>query len=140
MTNEGSDDVATAIRLVPVSWLHQPRLAIGQKGAEPKIGPLAAAAIGVAVGAGIQLAGQQLRKTGPDEQGRLVQAVECNLPIDEIEAIAEDVLEENKNAKDGSLQAIANASGAKTPGGKPLPIAAAAFLAGVATGAAAARP
>jgi hypothetical protein len=141
MATNGPDDIAAAIKLIPVSWLHQPRIILSAKESapEPKIAPLAAAAIGVAAGAGIQLAGQALRKTGPDEQKTLVQGVECHLPIEEIERIARRVMEDSGGAKSGGLHAIAEPAAEKGPGAKPFPIATAAFLAGVAAGASAAR-
>lgn len=140
--DEGTEDIAAAIRLIPVSWLHQPRLVMSASddAPQPKIAPLAAAALGVAVGAGIQLAGQQLRKLSPDEQAKLVHAAECHLPVEAIEKIAKRVMQDAQEAKDGGLRAIAGEGGMKGSGAKVLPIAAAVFLAGVAAGAAAARP
>jgi hypothetical protein len=133
-----TNDIAEALKQIPVSWLHQPRLVARAKAdtPAPKIGPLAAAAIGVAVGGGLQLAGQAIRKTGPDEQDRLVQAVECNLSIEEIEQISRSVMKDAQGSK-GGLNTLVDTP---PPGAKPFPLATAAFLAGVAAGAAAARP
>jgi hypothetical protein len=135
MTEEITD-VGAALKIIPVSWLHQPRVALTIKGDGPsrKVAPLVAAAIGVAAGAGIQLAGQALRKASPEEQQQLVASVECNLPIEELERIARGVVEQTKNTKGGINDLLPE------PGEKVIPVAAAAFLAGVAAGAAAARP
>lgn len=138
------EEVAAALLEMPVAWLHMPALAASTAALpqakdwapQPKIAPLVAAAIGVAAGAGIQLTSQALRKSPPaftkDNWG-----LTCTLTVKELEVNAIKVLEESNAAKGGGpLQAIVDTS-AKS---KALPIAAAAFLAGVAAGAAAARP
>lgn len=136
-----SIDISEGIRALPVIWLAQPMLAASaalpgaRDAAQPKIAPLVAAAIGVAVGAGIQIGAQQLRKSGPPDLSAAMGRV-CVLSIGEIEANASHIYREAlAGAKDSPLNAIA----AEQPGAKVLPVAAAAFLAGVATGAAAAR-
>lgn len=133
-----TNDIAVAIKLIPIPWLFMPRLALDAKAdvPAPKIGPLAAAAIGVAVGGGLQLAGQAIRKSRPEDQARLIADVQCSLTIRQVEDIANRVMQEQQSAR-GGLSEIA----AEPPAGsKPFPIATAAFLAGVAAGAAAARP
>ncbi|NWG26266.1 MAG: hypothetical protein HXY30_17935 [Pseudorhodoplanes sp.] len=134
-----ASDISAAIKLVPVSWLHRPALLMTYKSDAPamKIGPLAAAVIGVAAGAGIQLSGQALRKTTPEEQRSLIESVECQLSVSEIEKIALQCAEDARKSKSSILEQIAASESA---GAKPFPIATAAFLAGVAAGAAAARP
>jgi hypothetical protein len=137
MTEEITD-VAAALKVIPVSWLHQPRLALTIKGdgPAPKVAPLVLVAIGVAAGAGIQLAGQALRKAPPEEQKRLVDSVECNLSIDELERNARGVVESMKGSKGGLNQLME----LPEPGAKVIPVPVVIFLAGVAAGAAAARP
>ncbi|MBC7583708.1 hypothetical protein FNL55_13885 [Tardiphaga sp. vice352] len=137
MTEEITD-VAAALKVIPVSWLHQPRLALTIKGdgPAPKVAPLVLVAIGVATGAGIQLAGQALRKAPPEEQKRLVDSVECNLSIDELERNARGVVESMKGSKGGPNELLE----LPEPGAKVIPVPVVIFLAGVAAGAAAARP
>ncbi len=133
-----TNDVSIALKLIPIPWLYMPGIALSAKAGTPapKIGPLAAAAIGVAVGGGLQLAGQALRKSRPEDEAKLIGGVQCTLTFKELEDVANRVMREQQSAK-GGLAEIANAP---PDGAKPFPIATAAFLAGVAAGAAAARP
>jgi hypothetical protein len=139
------DEIRAAMMQVPVSWLHMPALAAaalpGSKGEQPapKVFPvLAAAALGVASGAGIQLAHQYLhdRKSFPPATAE-VGTVACTLTLQEIEDNATQIYEESQKAKDGGpLKAIADSA---SNGAKAFPVVAAVYLAGVAAGAAAAR-
>lgn len=141
------DEIRAAMMDMPVSWLHMPALAAGSgalpgaKGEtpQPKVVPvLAAAALGVAAGAGIQLAHQYLhdRKSFPPvttDVGRIA----CSLTLREIEDNATQIYEDSLQSKDGGpLKAIADSA---SGGAKVFPVVAAVFLAGVAAGAAAAR-
>jgi hypothetical protein len=138
------DEIRAAMMTMPVSWLHMPALAAtalpGPKGEAPlpKVIPvLAAAALGVASGAGIQLAHQYMhdRKSFPavtTDVGR----VACSLTLQEIEDSATQIYEDSQKAKDGGpLKAIVDSAA----GSKAFPVVAAVYLAGVAAGAAAAR-
>lgn len=139
------DEIRAAMMAMPVSWLHMPALAAsalpGPKGEAPvpKAFPvLAAAALGVASGAGIQLAHQYLQgsKSVPavtTDVGR----VACTLTLQEIEDNATQIYEDSQKARDGGpLKAIVDSAA----GSKAFPVVAAVYLAGVAAGASAARP
>ncbi|MGJ5135659.1 MULTISPECIES: hypothetical protein [unclassified Bradyrhizobium] len=148
-----NEDVRAALANIPVSWLHMPALAFAEAGAAgakefgPKIAPavlaLGAAAAGAIIGGGLQLTHQYLHdsKAGPvSYQG--IDKVICTATFAEIEAAATRIYQESAQAKDGNAlqQIIDTAAGAKfVPALAPVAGAAAAFLAGVYAGAAAAR-
>lgn len=149
-----NEEVRAALMNIPVSWLHMPALALVEGGAAgaskefgPKIAPavmaLGAAAAGTIVGGGLQLAHQYLhdRKAMPGMyQG--IDRVLCTATFAEIEQAAIRIYEESAKVKGGNtLQGIIDAAaGAKVlPAALPLAGAAAAFVAGVYAGAAAAR-
>ncbi|MGC2776035.1 MAG: hypothetical protein WA418_10420 [Bradyrhizobium sp.] len=142
------EEIRAALMEMPVSWLHMPALAAGSgtlpgpKGEppQPKVIPvLAAAALGVAAGAGIQLAHQYLNKQkGVPPITADVGRIACSLTIKELEDNATQVYEDSLQTKDGGqLKAIVDST---SGGAKVFPVVAAVFLAGVAAGAAAARP
>ncbi len=139
------DEIRAAMMEMPVSWLHMPALAAagvlpGAKGEapQPKVAPLVAVALGVAAGAGIQLAHQWLTKQkSVPAVTRDIGSVACNLTLAELEYNATIVYEDSQQAKDGGqLKAIADSA---SGGAKVFPLIPALFLAGVAAGAAAAR-
>lgn len=138
------DEIRAAMMEMPVSWLHYPALAAaalpGPKGDAPQakvIPVLAAAALGVASGAGIQLAHQYMhdRKSFPPTTAD-VGRIACTLTLREIEDNATQIYEDSQKAKDGGpLKVIVDSAS----GTKAFPVVAAVYLAGVAAGAAAAR-
>ena len=123
------EEISDAVGAIPVSWLHSPTLA-NQDGTETlRIEPFTAALVGVVVGAGTQLASQALTRIDSSDRAD-ISNVCCRLSISEIKQRA-DVYARSIRA--GQLKSIAESEG------RALPVAVAAFLAGVATGAAAAR-
>jgi hypothetical protein len=138
------EDIRAAMMEMPVSWLHYPALAAaalpGPKGEapKPKVFPvLAAAALGVASGGGLQLAHQYLhdRKSLPPVTTD-VELIACTMTVKELEDKATEIYEDSQKAKDGGpLKAIVDSAS----GSKAFPVVAAVYLAGVAAGAAAAR-
>jgi hypothetical protein len=140
------DEVKAALADIPVSWLHMPGLAAAagslpqakDETPQPKIAPIVAAGIGVAVGAGIQLGHQMLHDKSIPQPTTKEVGLTCSLTFKQLEDNATKICEESQGAKDGgALKAIVDASN----GAKVAPAIAAAgyFLAGVAAGAAAAR-
>ena len=131
--------VRDAVRVIPVSWLHKPALA-DEKPTEldgARIGPFAAAVIGVAVGAGIQLGAQALNRSDSHRQVRErdVSQVRCHLSIAEIENLA---LANVTLLQKPGVDIIRDVQ-REGEGERLLPVPVIAFLTGVATGAAAAR-
>jgi hypothetical protein len=147
-----NEEVRAALMNIPVSWLHMPALVLVEGGAAgaskefgPKIAPavlaLGAAAAGTIVGGGLQLTHQYLhdRKAMPGAyQG--IDRVICTATYAEIEQAAIRIYEESAKVKGGNtLQGIIDAAaGAKVLPALPVAGAAAAFIAGVYAGRAAA--
>ena len=139
MENEESE-VREALRSIPISWLHEPSLAKEHSSelSGVRIAPFVATVIGVAIGAGIQLTSQALSRSvarsRPD-----VSEVRCDLPINEIERLALDNMNLIHSPGVNLLQEIERkCAGERILPALPVPVVA--FLVGVATGAAAARP
>lgn len=138
------DEIRAGLRSIPVSWLHMPA-SVRSSEAESqsvRVGPFAAAVIGVAVGAGIQLAGQAMKKLGGIPEGApapgrtkraLAPEVACDLSLSEVEDLALFYAAEMTPSQIGELAAAGDSEG------RAFPVAVAAFLAGVAAGSSAAR-
>ncbi|MBN2292584.1 MAG: caspase family protein [Pirellulales bacterium] len=132
------DEVTQILSAIPIAWLYQPSLAENippESGA--RIAPLVAAAIGVAVGAGIQLGSQALNRAVASRPSLPSADFHCNLPYSAIEQLAGDLVDaarDDQEIADCLRKIITQDSD------RPLPVIAAVFLAGVAAGAAAARP
>lgn len=137
---KGADLGADAVFDLPVGWLHEPRTARQHteiKGDQSKILPMVVvAAAGAITGGGLQLAGQALRKSALPSDDRAADDVRCMLSCREIREGVARMLQ----AKDPETSAVLQEIVDRAQTGKPFPIAAAVYLAGVAYGAAAARP
>lgn len=133
-------EVRAGLRAIPVSWLHQPSLA--QKHSDKlegaRIGPLAAAAIGVAVGAAIQLTSQSLNRSISMRSRADVSNTYCDLSVGEIERLALENVNLIRSSGTELLQIVAGER--ESTSARALPVPVIAFLVGVATGAAAAGP
>jgi hypothetical protein len=131
--------LADVVYDLPVAWLHLPRTArqmTEAKSGDSKMWPLVAvAAAGALTGGGLQLAGQALRKSAVPADDSVADQVECTLSCRELREGLAQMLGGKDPETQAALQEIVERSQSKA-----LPIAAAVFIAGVAAGAAAARP
>ena len=129
------DEIRTGLKCIPVSWLHKPASARKciQATQNVRVGPFAAAVIGVAVGAGIQLASQAMRSLGNPERTSAPEQVTCDLSLAEIENLALFYAAQMTPSQVGRLAAGSDSDS------RAFPIAVAAFLAGVAAGSSAAK-
>ena len=128
------EEIGLALRAMPVSWLHHPMSAKDdvQRAKEMRIAPLAAAAIGIAVGAGIQLGSQAMKnRQGPAASSAQLGS-NCDLSVSEIEQAARRYVHETSEKEIAQLTR-------RHTGQRALPVAVVAFLAGVVAGSNAAK-
>ena len=129
------DEIRSGLTCIPVSWLHKPVSAQNSANGTQsfRVGPFAAAVIGVAVGAGIQLGSQAIKGLDSRREALGLESVVCDLSLSEIEDLALFFAAGMTPSQIGRL-----AEGSDSHD-RAFPVAVAAFLAGVAAGSNAAR-
>lgn len=129
-------EIRDTLKSMPLSWLADPSLVTKNRQPDTsRLAPLAAAIIGVAVGAGIQLTSQALKR-GLGSPSRNV--AKMTIVPQSFEAVERSTIHLLDLASEDAQVASSLCAIVDTTA-RPLPIAVAAFLAGVAVGAAAAR-
>lgn len=131
------EEIISTLASIPAPWLSQPSLAqYGSGESSARIGPLAAAVIGVAMGAGAQLASQAIKRTATLSDVEVPAGFRYQATYAELQERACN-LAIAAQADDDLASALSRIAMPETS--RALPVAVAAFLAGVAAGAAAAR-